>query len=255
MDKIKETLLELYNNKDISLGIHGTSILQDKEQKHANKILREGLMCRYGDIRRTVSFQDRGYIHAHGNIEFDYLTSYKYRKDIIGYQSKEYMEDGRNISTIETVDLEQCSFIFGIPKELKTTDREMLLGPKMSFDMEFAESKDSLRLGKNKGLSGRAINPKYIIGYYMNGDISTFKHNSQFYGFKAGKFEIDFEKIQVENEIVRQKNEEKIQKTTQELGKETIEEQKETSLKDKMLKVFDKLISFVRGNSDKRRDD
>ena len=62
-----------------------------------------------------------------------------------------------------------------------------------------------------KELMGRPIDPKYIIGYYMNGDISTFEYNSRFYGFKEGEKESDIpelnlEKIQEENERIKQKN-------------------------------------------------
>lgn len=259
MNKIKEILLELYDNENISIGVHGTAIMLDEEQNKAKDIFKEGLMCRYGDIRRTVALQDRGMIHAHGNISFDELISYGYEKGSKGYLYEEIKEGKMTSYVPKEINLEQCSFIVAIPKELKTTDEEIFSGPRRTFKMEYARSEEELRLGKHKELTGRPIHPKYVIGYYMNGDITTFEYNSTFYGFKQGEKESDFpeldlEKIQEENDRVKQKNIKRAEKAT-ELGKETIEEQNKTNSKKGILNLLTRLTSLIRGNPNKMRDD
>lgn len=230
MNKIQEMIFQLYNNENISIGVHGTGILPDEEQKKAKDICKDGLMCRYGDIRRTVALQDRGYIHAHGNINYEELISYIYGKGSKGYLYEKEKVDGITSYIQKTIDLEQCSFIIAIPKEMRTTDEKIFSGPKQKFKKEYADNESELRLGSYKEQQGRPINPKYIVGYYMNGDITTFRHNSKFYGFKEEKEgelpKIDFEKIKEENERIKQINAERAEKSTQELGEETIEKQK-----------------------------
>ena len=259
MDKIEEMIFLLYNNENISIGVHGTGILPDQEQKKARDTCENGLMCRYGDIRRTVALQDRGMIHIHGDISFEELISYRYGEGVKGYLYQEKKEDGRTSYIPQIIDLEQCSFIIAIPSEVKTTDIDSLCGPKKKFAKEYADSEAELRLGNYKEKEGRPINPKYIVGYYMNGDISTFKHNSKFYGFKECENEefpeIDWERIENENERIKQTNIQRVEKSTQELGKETIEEQKRTSSKKGVFKILDRLISLTKTKSDKMRDD
>lgn len=260
MSEVEKMLLELYNNDNISIGVHGTGILPDKEQKNAKDTCKEGLMCRYGDIRRTVALQDRGLIHAHGNISFEQLISYGYDKGLKGYLYEQKQEDRRTYYVPKEINLEHCSFIVAIPKEIKTTDEEIFSGQKRIFKMEYARSEEELRLGKYKELMGRPIDPKYIVGYYMNGDISTFEYNNIFYGFKEGEKENDFpeldlEKIQRENETIKQKNAERNEKSAQELGKETIEEQKKTNFKKVVSDILTRLTSLIRMNQDRMRDD
>ena len=212
-------------------------------------------MCRYGDIRRTVALQNRGMIHAHGNISFEELISYGYGKGSKGYLY-EVEKEGNRISYIpKTIDLEQCSFIIAIPKEMRTTDEEIFCGPKQKFKKEYADNESELRLGSYKEQQGRPINPKYIVGYYMNGDINTFRHNSKFYGFKEAKEgelpQIDLEKIEEENKRIKKINAEKDKKSTQELGRETMEKQKQTSKKKWISKILDMLTSKTKSNLNK----
>lgn len=256
MDKIEDIILELYNNENISIGVHGTGILPDLEQKKARETCKNGLMCRYGDIRRTVALQDRGFIHAHGNISFDKLISYGYGENLKGYVYETQKEGQRTSYIPKTIDLEQCSFIVGIPTDMKTTDEEIFSENKKRFEMEYARSEEELRLGKYKELIGKTIDPKYIIGYYMNGDITSFRHNSKFYGFKEEEKEgelpkIDFEKIQEENERIKQINAERTEKSIQELGKETIEKQKQTIEKKGIFRILDRLTNLIKSNLDK----
>lgn len=253
MSKIEEIIFELYHNENISIGVHGTGIIPDNEQKRAKAMCNEGIMCRYGDIRRTVALQDRGKIHAHGNISLESLMNYTYKKHQKGYVNEIIQEDKLVEYTPKEIDLEQCSFVIGIPKEMQTIDEEIFLGQRARFNMEYARDQEDLRIGRYKGLEGRRINPQYVIGYYMNGDISTFQYSNQFYGFKKvdkeSKLpELDLEKIQRVNEEIKQKNEEKIKKSTQELGKETIEEQKNTKEKRKIFHLFDLMKRNVRTN-------
>ena len=217
-------------------------------------------MCRYGDIRRTVALQDRGMIHAHGNVQFDELISYGYNKTMRGY-IHEVKREGKCTSFItKEIDLEQCSFVVAIPREMKTTDKEIFCGPRRRFEMEYARNSEELRVGAYQNLMGRPIDPKYIIGYYMNKDISSFKYNSKFYGFKECEKEsetpeLDLEKIQQENKKIKQKNAERAANSTQELGKETIKEQENTGLKRKGLNLLTRLKSLIKKSQNKMRDD
>lgn len=240
----------MYNNENISVGIHGTALIKDENHLKAKDICNNGLMCRYGDIRRTVALQDRGYIHSHGNIGFEDLTHYLYGKDRNGYVY-ETIKEGKVISQIaKPVSLEQVSFVFAIPKELKTTDEMVFSGEKRRFEMDYAENEVDLRLGKNKQLQGRPINPKYIVGYYLNGDINTFQSNLLFFGFKQQEESklpiIDYEKIAKVNEDIKSKNLNEEVKSTQSLGKETLDKQKDTKEKVHFTTLIKDLISKAR---------
>lgn len=247
MNDIEKLLLELYNNEDISIGAHGTALIKDEKYTKANEICKNGLMCRYDDLRRTVAFQDRGLIHAHGNIKFEELINYSYGNDKVGYV-REIVRQGNVESFVpKKVDLEQVSYILAIPKDMKTTDEALYNTGKRQFATEYANNLEDLSIGKNKQLMGRQINPKYIVGYYINGDNSTFKSNPLFYGFKQAQQEghlpeLDFDAIKIENERIKQINEQKLIKSTQELGKETITEQKNTEIKRKFSTFLKDLV-------------
>lgn len=252
MSKTEKMLKELFDNENISIGVHGTSMIPDEEHKKAKQICEKGLMCRYWDIRRTVALQDRGMIHAHGNIDFDHLMNYNFKKNIIGYIYKIIEEDKIIRFETEQVNLEQCSFIVAIPKEMKTTDEELFCGEKQEFRMEYARSKDELKIGKDQ--YGRPIDPKYIVGFYMNGDINTFQYNNKFYGFKEVEKEgevpeLDLEEIKRVNEETKIKNQEKYSKEVEELGKETLEEQKETRNKNKISQFLSRQIQKIKQKS------
>ena len=217
-------------------------MIKDEKQTRAKEICQNGLMCRYGDIRRTVAFQDRGLIHAHGNIGYEDLISYSYGNDKVGYVYERVKHDKVESLVPKRVDLEQVSYILAIPKDMKTTDEVLYSTEKMQFATEYASNLEDLSIGKNKELIGRQINPKYIVGYYINGDNSTFKSNPLFYGFKQLQQEefpeLDFDAIKKENEQIKQMNEQRLTKPTQELGKETITEQKNTGMKNKFSAFF-----------------
>ena len=80
-----EELFELYNNPNVSMGVHGAYHFQDFDASENSPYLTKGIRCRYGNANRTVSFQDRGKVHAHGNISFLDLITYSY-----GKQSERY---------------------------------------------------------------------------------------------------------------------------------------------------------------------
>ena len=240
---MKDILLQLYNNPDISLGIHGTAAIKGKENETASKILKEGLMCRYEDIRRTVAFQNKGQIHAHGNIEYEELINYKYGYDRKGYINEEKQEGKLTTYLPKEVELEQISVVLAIPDAMKTTDEDVFSGPKKRYSMDYAKSETDLSLGKYRNLEGRAINPKYIVGYYINGDISTFKCNDMFYGFKqidekSGIPILDLESMSKLNEETKEKYKEIQEKSVQKLGKETIENQKDTKNKQGIMDLI-----------------
>ena len=123
----------------------------------------------------------------------------------------------------ESVKLERLANMFDMlsdPNRLNAVIKDDL----RRIKKEYATDESELRVGTYNEQQGRPINPKYIVGYYMNGDITTFIHNSKFYGFKEekdGEFpQIDLEKIEEENERIKQINAERAGKSIQELGKE-----------------------------------
>ena len=246
MDKIEAIITELYNNEDISLGAHGTSIIPGSDMPR--EICENGLMCRYGDIRRTVNLQDRGAIHAHGNISLEGLFNYDFHKHIFGYRNITQKEGKMTKYIPEEIELEQCSFLIAIPKELSTRDDALFTSGEKRFKREFATSLEDLRCMQE--MEGRTIDPKYIVGYFRNGDISTMVFNDKFYGFEERpKGDSNFpviseEKVKKENESIREKNEEKMKKTTQELNQEaSLNETKRVGLKEKVLRIFRKVFN------------
>lgn len=261
MNKIEEILSELFNNENISLGVHGTGVLPKNGQEVARSICEEGLMCRYADIRRTVAFQDRGRINAHGNITFEQLIKYGYQKQDIGYMYETMTDPNLKLTRFENkqINLEQCSFIVAIPKEMKTTDKRVFCGERRMFSRPYAMDENELKIGTYKELNGRPIDPKYIVGYFMNHDISTFEFNSNFYGFKKGKDnripELDLEEIKRVNEEVRQANE-MANKSTQDLGRETIDQQRQTQKKKGIFNLLKNLLNKSNEkNTNRMRDD
>lgn len=255
MDNIEKILEELYNNEAISLGVHGTALIPDEEHTEAKDICKKGLKCRYFDLRRTVAFQDRGMIHAHGNIEFKNLIHYSYGKDKKGYVYEEVKEGKMIRAYIREIQLEQISFIVAIPKEMETIDQDAFSESEMPFDKKYADTPEQLRIGSYREINGKTINPKYIVGFYVEGDISTFMPNSTFYGFKETEkdgeisFEIDYEAIENENEEVKQKNQEKTKKRAQEIGKEVLPYVENTKKKKSVSQFLKKLVGIKdRGN-------
>ena len=78
-EDIGEKLWSLYNDPDISVGIHGTiDEANSGVWSEDSPVFTDGLSCAYGDLRRTINFQDRGMVHAHGNVSFPELLSYDY---------------------------------------------------------------------------------------------------------------------------------------------------------------------------------
>lgn len=257
MSSIEEMISELYNNEDVSLGVHGTGLIKDEQSKKAKEILNNGLMCRYGDIRRTVSFQDRRKIHAHGGISLEDIKSYGYGT-FINHNAFIYEEirDGKAVShESRKVELDDVTFVIAIPKELQTTEKELFCGERRMFSMEYARNESDLRLGNHKRLEGRPIDPKYIVGFYKDQDCNTFEFNEKFYGIRrvadTEEFEVDTDSLKAENDKVKRANQEKMEerlkKTGQEYGKETIKEQENTKGKG----TFDRLINKMRENARK----
>lgn len=193
-------LYELYNNPNVSIGIHGTYHRQDFDTSDNNPYFKEGIKCRYGDSRRTVAFQDRGYIHKHGNISFIDLLNYNYgaQKDWMICEW-EYKEDGyrefqkyigKDGSTVV-----QDNYIVVIPANMETT--EVVTDGKIP----------------PKFILGTFRNSKWNRGYIEKGIWDSFVRNSRF----------NLKEIESLNEEYETKSQEEV--TTDRLGKETIVEQ------------------------------
>lgn len=254
MNKVEQMIFDLYNNENISVGAHGGSFVKDENHERQNDICNKGLMCRYGDIRRTVALQDRGKIHAHGDIEFEHLIKYYFMQHDKGYIKERRQEGNRYLYETKTIELEQTTFILAIPKEMRTIDEGLFCGPRQTFGRDYAKDETDLRIGRYRELEGRPIDPKYIVGYYMNGEIDSFKANHLFYGFKETEKEdeipeLDLEKIQKVNEETKILNEERQKKSTEELAKETLEKQKDSKTKGKMKNLLDILLRKQRNKT------
>ena len=259
MSDIRDMLKSLYDNPNISIGAHGTKVIKDPERKFVKKILEKGVMNRYSDLRRTVNLQDRGHIHSHGDIDFESLLHYDFHKHDKGYAYEMVHDPEKKLTraVIKEVELEQCTFLFGIPKDLSVQDIENLYsGPLQEFDREYASNETELRVGTYCNIKGRPIDPKYVIGYYMDGDISTAVLNEGFYGFSRdenGELVIDEEKIIAENERIKALNAKKATITGQELGKETMTQQKDVEAKEKSRRLFASFLEKRRNKDDKER--
>ena len=257
MSDIKDIITSLYDNPNISIGAHGTAVIKDPERKLANSMMQNGIMNRYLDLRRTVNLQDRGYIHAHGNILLENLLAYDYHKVNRGFLF-EIIQNGKAVKYVpKEVELEQCSFLVGIPKDLSVIDVDNIYsGPLQLFDKEFAKDETELTIGSYKRQKGRPINPKYIIGYYMNGDLEHAVLNENFYGFSRdenGELQIDEEKIAQENERIKTLNQSRETITGQELGRETMEQQKDVEAKERSKRLFSRFLEKRRQKDVKER--
>ena len=269
-EKAKKLLEKLYDCDELSVGAHGAAVLPDNQKnghnKYADAFLKKGLYYRYYDLRRTVAFQDRGKIHAHGNISLDELFNYDYSPE--GYLTvpHEEIDTSGSLRVIrlvyEKVPATQCTFVIAIPKEISTIDIEQLCSDDDGnpYPLSRLPERD-YKVSQLDGDRGyvcsqpnfRHLNPKYMVGYFMESNIDSFIFNEGFYGFSInenGEPEIDFDKIHEANERAKKINEEREAKT-QRLGEETISQQKDThkklKMRDFLKNLLDKLKNRGRG--------
>ena len=184
--EIGEKLWALFSDPEISLGIHGTVDEVDSPTWSSNgPIFRTGLGCGYKDLRRTVAFQDRGKIHAHGDISFPGLLAYNYpailKKQPLTLEktiAKEEAMDGKTHTIIihryETVEVpaKQYSAIVAIPKNVETTD------PSLRGEEITVKNNNAFKKGQDK--KARTIKGEFIVGIVSDSDPNTIVWNPDF---------------------------------------------------------------------------
>jgi hypothetical protein len=173
--EVGEKLWSLYEDPEISVGAHGTVEETDSDfGTETGSIMTEGLGCNFPDLYRTVAFQDRGMIHAHGNISFlDLLTySYPHYDDEPLKAKKTVMRREGIVTRYEDVEVpaSQYTVIVAIPKSYRTYSEPSLLGGKVDVEN---------RLGKKK-LRVSAIKPEFIVGMVRDGKVNDVVWNPRF---------------------------------------------------------------------------
>ena len=187
---IGERLWSLYSDPDISVGIHGTVDEAGSELwSEGSSIFKDGLGCAYSDLRRTVAFQDRGRVHAHGSISFLDLLSYNHpsssqkqplkvkklveHKERVGYgtHAKEYIHWEE-----EEAPAKQYSVVVAIPKNVSTTD-PALRGKEMTVKGSNGKPKRTI-----------ALKGEFIVGIISDSDPNTIIWNPSFDSQRVKEF-------------------------------------------------------------------
>lgn len=201
-EKLGNYLYQLYNNPNVSVGIHGTYHSKDFDNSDNNPYFKEGIKCKYGDARRTIAFQDRGYIHAHGNISFIDFLNYNYgqRTEWMTGKWRDKEGGGREFQGYVGKNGEmvvQDNYIVVIPKNMKSI--EVVVDGKID----------------TKFILGTFRNLEWHNGCIESGNWDSFLGNSRF----------NLREIERLNEEYKEKPQEEV--ATSKLGQETIQEQQD----------------------------
>ena len=174
--EVGEKLWELYDDPEISVGAHGTVAETDSDfGTESGSIMTEGLGCAFSDLYRTVAFQDRGRIHAHGNISFLDLVTYTYPhfdrdKPMTVRKTVEHKQGIFTRYTKEDVPASQYTVIVAIPKSYKTYLEPSLLGGKVDVVDRLGRRKEQIS----------AIKPEFIVGMARDGQVNDMVWNPRF---------------------------------------------------------------------------
>ncbi len=215
--EVGEKLWTLYSDPDISVGIHGT--IQEatpESMSPENTFFKNGVGCNYGDLRRTISFQDRGMIHAHGDVSFANLLSYDISQIPAGVpltvKKTVRKEEGKVVQYVdEEVPARRFNVIVAIPKNVKTTDKA-LRGGKATI-----KTNNAFHEGEKREAS--ALKSEFIVGIYADGDPNTIIWNPNFDATKIKEF--GQERVAEIQEETRRAEEEQAQIRQQEQEKKT----------------------------------
>ena len=205
---VGEKLWALFSDPEISVGVHGTVAETDSGLgSEDSPFFTTGVGCRYGDLRRTIAFQDRGRIHAHGNITFPELLSYNYpaslqkqpltiKKTVPREETVDRGTHKQTILNMEEVEVpaKQFSVIVAIPKSVGTTD-PLLRGEEMKVAINNPFAKGEQR-------AGAALRSEFVVGVMTDANPETIVWNPNF----------DAEKVR---EISRQRRAEEEQKASE----------------------------------------
>lgn len=171
--EVGEKLWELYDDPEISVGAHGTDGGRDTNfGKENGPFMTYGIGCPYKDVRRTVSFQDRGRIHAHGELSFLDLLSYSFGGEETTRELD--IESGELYLTGEKIPASQYTVIVAIPHEFSTYDNPDLLTEERIPVLV----KHHVPGGARK--MARAIKPEFIVGIMQDGRVNDVVWNPKF---------------------------------------------------------------------------
>ena len=183
--EIGEKLWSLYSDPDISLGIHGTVVEADSNLgSEESPFFTDGLGFAYGDLRRTVAFQDRGRIHGHGEVSFCGLLEYDYpsvfdkkpltkEKRVVKSETVDYGTHSkvRSYMATEAVPARQLSVIVAIPANVDTRDAA-LRGDETKIIKQSISPGDERRANTLRG--------EFIVGVVWDSDPNTAVWNPNF---------------------------------------------------------------------------
>ncbi len=172
--EVGEKLWSLYTDPDISVGAHGTEGGRDTGfGTEDGPLMKYGIGCAYDDVRRTVSFQDRGRIHAHGELSFIDLLTYSFG-DGEGMTRELEMENGDAFSFGEPVPASQYTVIVAIPESYSVTDLDLLTSEERIPVIVKHHS-----VGRVRKMA-RPIKPEFIVGVVQDGRLNDIVWNSKF---------------------------------------------------------------------------
>ena len=170
--EIGDRLWALFNDPEISIGIHGTLAEADSNLGSADStFLKDGLGCRHGDLRKTVAFKDRGMIHAHGNISFAELLSYGYPYKSLPLTVKKWVETEHSFEKMD-VSARKFSAIVAIPRSFDTFDGDLFSGKK-----EIAIASPAY---EGKKIDAKLLKPEFIVGVVSDSDMNSIVWNPNF---------------------------------------------------------------------------
>ena len=199
--EVGEKLWALYSDPEISVGAHGTEGGRDTGFGGVDgPIMKHGIGCCYGDIRRTVSFQDRGRIHAHGDLTFMNLLLYSFGQK--GKTTRELsIEDGNRFKTGEEVPSSQYTAIVAIPKGCHTDELDVLTTE------ERIPVIVKSRYTSHPEKMARAIKPKFIVGMVRDGELNEIVWNPRFNADEIRELSRKHAAIHAEEARVREEEE------------------------------------------------
>lgn len=177
--EIREKIRELYDDPDLSVGVHGTvGIPEEIFDGDSNSFFKRGIVSKYRDLRRTISFQDKGYVHAHGEATFDEIMNYDFpsrqRPHPLSLERQiKHVDEKCTYYTTEQVPAKQFSVIVAIPKSVERLDDEILRDKETKID----HAKSSYY---KKDVIGEPLKPEFIVGLYTDGDPNTMIWNPDF---------------------------------------------------------------------------
>ena len=171
---VGEKLWSLYSDPEISVGAHGTAGGRDTEFGTENgSMMKYGIGCPYYDVRRTVSFQDRGRIHAHGELSVVDLLTYSFGDDYNAISEID-MEAGDSFVHGDVVPACQYTVIVAIPKNYGTYNNpDLMTEDKIPVKVRHHSISQPHKMAW-------ALRPEFIVGMVKEGRVNDIVWNPKF---------------------------------------------------------------------------